>query len=115
MKKSCNPKNPTAQPLAPWILACLIPCNRSQVDKQLEAELREMHAVVSDQQKRLDALTLENERLRQELHDRHQAWFTKETVATDRTRKLVIGREPHQIQYNPFKYNMENTSEIGWW
>jgi len=43
-----------------------------KVDKQLEAELREMHAVVSDQQKRLDALTLENERLRQELHDRHQ-------------------------------------------
>lgn len=59
-----------------------------------------MHAVVSDQQKRLDALTLENERLRQELHDRHQAWFTKETgvVATDRTRKLVVGREAHQIQ-----------------
>lgn len=46
--------------------------NLSQVDKQLEAELREMHAVVSDQQKRLDTLTLENERLRQELHDRHQ-------------------------------------------
>ena len=37
------------------------------MDKQLEAELRELHAVVSDQQKRLDALALENERLRREL------------------------------------------------
>jgi len=38
-----------------------------EVDKQLEDELRQMHAVVGDQQKRLDALVLENERLREQL------------------------------------------------
>lgn len=39
----------------------------AEVDKQLEDELRQMHAVVGDQQKRLDALVLENERLREQL------------------------------------------------
>ncbi|CAJ1400340.1 unnamed protein product [Effrenium voratum] len=37
----------------------------AQADKQLEDELKEMHAVVSDQQKRIDMLLKENERLRQ--------------------------------------------------
>ena len=38
-----------------------------EVDKQLEDELRQMHAVVGEQQKRLDALVHENERLREQL------------------------------------------------
>ncbi|CAJ1339612.1 unnamed protein product [Effrenium voratum] len=37
----------------------------ARADKQLEDELKEMHAVVSDQQKRIDMLLKENERLRQ--------------------------------------------------
>eukprot|EP00438_Fugacium_kawagutii_P019489 Skav235622 [mRNA] locus=scaffold358:281481:285202:+ [translate_table: standard] len=39
----------------------------AEADKQLEAELRQMHQAVGDQQKRLDALLRENDELRQQL------------------------------------------------